>query len=137
MFENNGKILGIKDSMEVQEYVYTLGKNGEEFYKALKDKKILGGKCEKCGKISVPPRMFCDCFGLEKLVEINGKAFIDTYTIIYYDNEGKRLENPIKLALVKFEGVEGGILAYVDGEPEIGKEVEILEYNIPLRVKIK
>ncbi|QGR20533.1 DNA-binding protein [Stygiolobus azoricus] len=124
--------------MEVYEYVYTAGKNGEEFFKALKDKKILGGRCEKCGRVFVPPKMFCEyCFGLLKLEEIKGKPIIDSFTVIYYDNDGKKLETPITVGFISFEGVEGGILAYVEGVPEIGKEVEILEYNIPLRVKVK
>lgn len=136
-WDKSANSIQVKDNMEVFGYVYTAGKNGEEFLKALKDKKILGGRCEKCGKVSVPPKMFCDCFGLQKLEEIKGKPIIDSFTVIYYDNDGKKLETPITLGFISFEGVEGGILAYVEGVPEIGKEVEILEYNIPLRVKVK
>ncbi|MEM4372343.1 MAG: zinc ribbon domain-containing protein, partial [Metallosphaera sp.] len=52
-----------KDVMEVERYVYTAGPDGEKFLRGLREGKILGRKCPRCGRIYVPPRMYCeDCF---------------------------------------------------------------------------
>jgi len=44
-------------------YSYTAGQALSVFLNGLKEGKILGRKCNKCGRIYVPPRMYCeDCF---------------------------------------------------------------------------
>ncbi|AEB95903.1 MAG: Zn-ribbon domain-containing OB-fold protein [Metallosphaera sp.] len=123
--------------MEVEKYVYTLGMDGEEFLLGLKKGKILGRKCPKCGRVYVPPRMYCeDCFRQnDSYVEVS-EPYLDSFTVIYYDDEGNKLESPLVIGLVRFRNAKGGLLAIVDGVPDIGKNVEILEYDIPLRVKV-
>ena len=132
-------LLTWKDKMGAEEYVYTTGVAGEEFFNGLKQKKIIGSRCPKCGKVYVPARLYCeDCFVKTNFIEVNEKAYIDSYTIIYKDDEGNKLEKPQIIALIRFGNTKGGLLAYVvEGEVEIGKEVEILEYKIPLIVRVK
>ncbi|AWR99239.1 Zn-ribbon domain-containing OB-fold protein [Metallosphaera hakonensis] len=122
--------------MEVDRYVYTLGIDGETFMQGLKQGKIIGRKCPKCGRVYVPPRMYCeDCFIENKdYIEVH-EPYLDSYTVIHYDNRGARLE-PLTIGLVRFKGVSGGLLALVDGKPEIGRKVEIESFDIPLRVKV-
>ena len=57
----------------------------EQFYKFLDQKKLMAGKCLKCGKIHLPPRPLCDnCFGEEfEWVNISGKGKLVTYTVIH------------------------------------------------------
>ena len=57
----------------------------EQFYKFLDQKKLMAGKCLKCGKIHLPPRPLCDnCFGQEfEWVSISGKGKLLTYTVIH------------------------------------------------------
>ena len=45
-------------------YVYTAGRAGETFFKRIKDKwEFVGYRCERCGTIYLPPRIFCErCF---------------------------------------------------------------------------
>lgn len=133
------KLLSWKDVMEVEEYEYTAGVAGEEFLKKLSEGKILGAKCPKCGKVYVPARLYCeDCFVKTEFTELKEiKPYLDTYTIIYADNQGNKLEKPQVIGLVRFKGTVGGILAFVEGEPRIGSEVEILQYTIPLTVRLK
>ena len=54
----------------------------EQFYKFLKQRKLMAGKCLKCGKIHLPPRPLCDnCFSQEfKWVTVSGKGKLLTYT---------------------------------------------------------
>lgn len=134
------KLLTWNDIMQAEEYVYTVGLAGEEFFNGLKQRKIIGSRCPKCGKVYLPPRLYCeDCFVKNEYLELNdAKPYIDSYTIVYKDTEGERLKIPQTIALIRFQKVSGGLLAFVsEGDVEIGKEVEILEYKIPLVVRVK
>jgi uncharacterized OB-fold protein len=57
----------------------------EQFNKNLLQKKLMGGKCRKCGKIHLPPRTLCDnCFSKEfEWVEVPSKGKLSTYTVIH------------------------------------------------------
>ncbi|MEM0373555.1 MAG: Zn-ribbon domain-containing OB-fold protein [Sulfolobaceae archaeon] len=133
------ELLTWKDAIELEKYVYTAGVAGDIFLKKLKEKKITGAKCEKCGDIYVPPRLYCErCYVKTNFIELDQvEAFIDSITIIYKDKYGNKLENPIKLALLRFKGYKGGLLAIVEDEADIGERVEIISYEIPLRVRKK
>ncbi|ARM74722.1 Zn-ribbon domain-containing OB-fold protein [Acidianus manzaensis] len=131
-------LLNWKDVMETEEYDYTAGVAGEEFLKGLSEGKIIGGKCPKCGKVYVPARLYCeDCFVQTEFIEVKEKPYLDTYTIVYKDDQGNKLEKPQVIGLVRFENVNGGLLALVEGNIKIGSEVEILQYGIPLVVRLK
>lgn len=57
----------------------------EEFYKAISQKRLMGGKCKKCGKIHLPPRPLCDkCLSKEfEWVELPKTGKLLTYTVIH------------------------------------------------------
>ncbi|MCI2415768.1 MAG: Zn-ribbon domain-containing OB-fold protein [Candidatus Aramenus sp.] len=119
-------------------YSYTAGQALSKFLLGLKDGKILGRKCPKCGRVYVPPRMYCEKCFVENVdyVEV-ANPYLDAFTVVYYDNEGRKLDKPVTLGLVRFEETVGGLLAYVEGEPRLGGRVEIVAYDIPLRVRVK
>jgi uncharacterized OB-fold protein len=110
---------------------YTAGIAGERFFREIKDHaRILGTRCEACGLTYVPATMFCErCFAeLEEWVEVPSRGRVFTYTVLYRDLDGERLDPPAILAYVKLEGVDGGLVHYI-GETEknlvhIGLEVE-------------
>ena len=92
---------------------YTYGIAGERFFREIKDNaKITGTKCQNCNLIYLPPRIYCErCFeGLEEWCEIENKGEIYTYTVGWVDLDGARLGEPIILALVKFDGIYGGLV---------------------------
>ena len=95
------------------DYQYTHGIAGERFFKELKENaRILGTKCKKCGCVYVPPRLFCEqCFEkLDDWVEVNTKGKVHTYTIAYIDTDGSRLKDPVVWAMIKIDGVHGGLV---------------------------
>ena len=95
------------------DYAYTLGIAGERFFKELKENgRIMGSKCRKCGKIYVPPKLYCEeCFEkIEEWVYVGTKGKIYTYTVVYLDEHGKKLEKPTIYALIKFNGAYGGLI---------------------------
>ena len=95
------------------DYVYTLGVAGERFFKELKEKgRIMGAKCPRCNTVFVPPRLYCEeCFAkLDEWVEVGKEGAVHTFTIATIDIDGSKLEKPVTYALIKFEGVHGGII---------------------------
>ncbi len=114
-----GRIVDIRHvegKMEVEEYIYTPGIAGLELAKALIEGKILGVKCD--GKVYIPAKTFCPDFTRGELVEVEGSWTIETYTIIYEDMYGRKLEKPQIIALLKLENVEGGLIHYVNVDPK-------------------
>ena len=104
--------------MEVTEYIYTPGLSGVEFAKALRNGRIVGSICKS--KVHVPPRTFCaDDYSKEQgFVDLTNKDwFVVTYTIIYADFYGNPLGKPKVVAVLKPREVEGGLIHYVDVDP--------------------
>lgn len=97
--------------MEAQ-YVYTSGIAGDKFFTELKKGRILATKCTKCGKVFVPPRMYCeDCFcELSEWVEVPNKGKVDTFTVVHVDRDENRLENPEIWAFIRIEDTDGGFV---------------------------
>jgi uncharacterized protein len=95
------------------EYHYTGGVAGEEFRRELKENgRFLSSKCANCKTVYIPARMFCpSCF--VEIKENNPLAklgFVYSYTTVSHNRAGEPLNEPLTLALVKFEGVKGGIV---------------------------
>jgi len=57
----------------------------EQFYKFIKDKKIMAVKCTKCGSTYLPPRPMCtNCLSKELTwFELEKTGKLVTYTVIY------------------------------------------------------
>ena len=95
------------------DYVYTLGLAGEKFFKEIKENgQISGAKCKHCSIVYVPPRIYCErCFNkLGEWVNVGTKGAVFTFTVAYIDINGAKLKEPIIYALIKFAGVEGGLV---------------------------
>lgn len=114
------------------EYVYTMGRAGEEFFRAIKDEgKFIGARCDACGILYVPPRIYCErC--LDRLegnyVEVSSRGTVYTFTLCYESMDGERYDSPHILAMVKLDGTDGGLVHYIGevspGEVWIGMPVE-------------
>lgn len=95
------------------EYHYTAGVAGEEFRRELKDRgRFLVSRCAKCKNIYLPARMFCPkCFvEMKETRPLEGGGYVYSYTNVLRNREGKMSSWPVTIALVKFEGVIGGIV---------------------------
>ncbi len=101
--------------MEVESYIYTPGRHGVEFAKALKEGKILGMKCGKT--VIVPPKTFCPDFTEGELVEVKGPWRVQYYTVIYETIEGEKLGEPVIVAVVKPDDADTGIIHVVRADP--------------------
>ena len=77
----------------------------EQFYKFLEQSKLMAGKCQKCGKIHLPPRPLCNkCYSQEfTWVEIPGKGKLVTYTIIHIAPHQFQHLAPYAIGIIKLE----------------------------------
>ncbi|MEW5760384.1 MAG: Zn-ribbon domain-containing OB-fold protein [Candidatus Thermoplasmatota archaeon] len=100
-----------------------------DFADYLRDKKLKGTKCKKCGEKYFPPRGDCvKCLSSDiEWIDYSGKGKIVTYTKIYAAPTGFTDIAPYTIGLVELE--EGGrLLAWVEGinEIKIGMDVKVV-----------
>ncbi len=111
---------------------YTYGIAGERFFREIKaNGRIMGAKCSSCNLTYVPPRIYCErCFSeLTEWLQIPDRGAVHTFTVSHVDLDGNRLDEPLIVAFVEFDGVHGGIVHRLgEVEPDqvyIGMPVEM------------
>jgi uncharacterized protein len=104
---------------------------GEEFRRELKENgRLLTSKCPECKTSYLPARMFCpSCFVETKDRTTIGKpGYVYSFTAVSGDKSGNRTTEPTLVALVKFDGVTGGIVHRLEADGiekvKIGLKVE-------------
>jgi hypothetical protein len=87
------------------------------FVKGLKDKKILGRKCPKCGTVYVPGPTYCrKCFiDIDQIVEVGQEGVLDAFTVNLSDIKGNPLEHPYITCTVKLDGSDSYLLGILEG----------------------
>ncbi|MCW4018184.1 MAG: Zn-ribbon domain-containing OB-fold protein [Candidatus Bathyarchaeota archaeon] len=77
----------------------------EQFYKFLSEGKLMAAKCQKCGKIHLPPRPICDnCYSQDFVwKEVSGKSKLLTYTVIYVAPAQFQALAPYAVGIVQLE----------------------------------
>lgn len=86
---------------------YAVGK----FLEGLKNGKILGVRCKKCGRKLVPPRAFCElCFvPVDEWIELKDTGTVNTFSLSYVSMDVKRLKEPEIPAVIEIDGASPGI----------------------------
>ncbi|RLG52551.1 MAG: nucleic acid-binding protein [Thermoproteota archaeon] len=94
------------------DYIYTLGRAGEKFFRGLKEGKIVATRCRKCNLTYLPPRIYCEhCFSeLDEWVELLDEGYIEAFTVLTVDADGNKLDPPEVIAFIAFDGVTGGLI---------------------------
>ena len=82
-------------------YHYVAGDYRARYLRALKDKKILGSKCSKTGKVFVPPLVsspesFAPC---DEFVEVADRGVVTTFCIVNIPVIGRNLETALRRRL--------------------------------------
>ncbi len=84
-----------------------------KFLNALKNKKILGNKCPKCGRIQLPAREVCaECrVRVDEWVEVGPKGQVRYMEYVYYASPdpltGETRETPYGMANILLDGCKG------------------------------
>ncbi len=102
----------------------------EQFYKFLKEQKLMAARCLKCGKIHLPPRPLCDnCFSQDfEWVNVSGKGKLLTYTVISVAPKQFQALIPYAVGIFQLEGnlkIPGMIQSLTQEQLEIGMELTL------------
>jgi uncharacterized OB-fold protein len=100
-------------------YHYVAGDVRARYLRALKDKKILGSRCSKTGKVFVPPLVnspesFAPC---AEFVELPDRGVVTTFCIVHIPVIGRNVELPYVAASVALDGADISIYALVQECP--------------------
>jgi uncharacterized protein len=121
--------LGVLTDHIPLQFKYTAGVAGDRFLQLLKQGKLQASRCEKCNKLYLPPKIFCkECFSqLNEWKDVpEDSAYLYSYTLVRKkEKDGRETAKEI-IAIVKFDGVDGGILGKLRSsreEPRLGMRV--------------
>ena len=95
----------------INEYLQTYGGVSRFFREVVENQRLMGTKCQGCGKVWCPPRLFCsDCYGDTEWVELSAQgtvmASIDVYYVPANYSLHDYLDLPYVLALIKLDGAD-------------------------------
>jgi uncharacterized OB-fold protein len=102
----------------------------EQFYKFILQRKLMAGKCKKCGKIHLPPRPLCNnCYSQDfEWVEVTGKGHLLTYTIIHVAPPQFQAMAPYAVGILQLENglkIPGKISGITSDQLKIGMALSI------------
>ena len=106
----------------------------EQFYRFVGEKKLMGAKCNRCGRILVPPRPVCPNCLSEDLswLQLKNRGKLLTYTVIHVAPKSFQHMVPYALGIVELEpGVRlpGVIQGVKHEEIKVGMELEV-DFNV-------
>ncbi len=121
----SGSVLLTEYSTDLK-YSWASGVAISKFLNELKNGKIVGRKCNRCDRILVPPRMFCEeCFRLtDSWIYTKDTGTVNTYSIAYVGTDASRLKEPLYIAVINIDGASPG-MGFLHLLNEIKSEKEI------------
>jgi len=99
-------------------YAWDTGMGYGRYFAELKKGRIVGTKCNKCRRVLLPARVFCEwCFRtVDKWVYLKDTGIINTFSIAYTGSMAERLKEPVIPALVEIDGSGGVAIMHLIGE---------------------
>lgn len=112
-------------------YAWATGIAIGRFLEGLKSGQILGTRCDHCGRVVVPPRIFCEwCFKrTESWVKLPDTGTINTFSISYITADTTRIKKPIIPAVIEIDDTSNAGFLHLVGD------VEPDEVRIGMKVK--
>jgi uncharacterized OB-fold protein len=113
-------------------YAWDTGAAVGRFLAGLREGRVLARECRQCGRVLVPPRMFCEeCFRpTDRWVEVQDSGRVNTFSICWVAWDMQPLDEPELPAVIEIDGASPGIgIMHKLGEVEpdavhVGMEVE-------------
>lgn len=114
----------IRDIIKIN-YKYTMGGQSRFFLELMNNKKILGTKCKKCGKIWLPPRKNCsDCYMSTDWVEINHTGVIEVSTIVWFTTSAFIKNIPYATGYIRLDGADTALLQGIFSENLVPSKIK-------------
>jgi uncharacterized OB-fold protein len=121
-----GKVPAVRHRPRIR-YLWSAGVAMSRFLEGLKKGKIVASTCEKCGRIMVPPRAFCEeCFKpVDGYTAVKDTGTINTWSVSYVAGDASRIKEPILVAVIDIDGASEGMgLLHLLGEIEDWKQIK-------------
>lgn len=101
--EDMYRLPGLVEYKPKAKYNFTSGQAQGRFLEGLKRGKIVGVKCPRCGRIYIPPRMYCEyCMSpTSELVEVSGEGEVHTAVVSYISTFRERIDRPEIIAVIR------------------------------------
>jgi uncharacterized protein len=102
---DNGEVLVTRYVADLK-YDWASGVAVGRFLRELKNGRIIARKCNHCGRILVPPRMFCeDCYrDTDEWLYVKDTGSINTYSVAHVGTDAHRLADPLYVAVISIDG---------------------------------
>ncbi len=102
---DNGELLITHFNADLK-YSWASGVAVGRFLSELKNGRLIARKCNRCDRILIPPRMFCeDCFrDTDEWVYVKDTGTINTYSIAHVGTDAHRLTEPLFVAVINIDG---------------------------------
>jgi uncharacterized OB-fold protein len=121
MEEPRKELIKLESGEMEQPFKWSAGIHGSKFLTEIRDnKRFVGIKCPKCGKVYVPLRRVCGpCFAeLTELVPVSDEGEIITFTVVSFGfvdpSTGQQKPVPYGYAAIKLDGADTYLLHFVD-----------------------
>jgi uncharacterized protein len=107
-------------------YAWASGVAISRFLYELKRGRIIARKCNKCERILVPPRMFCeDCFRTNDMwVFVKDTGVVNTYSISHVAADASRIKEPLYVAVINIDGASP-LMGFLHLLGEVSSEKDI------------
>jgi uncharacterized OB-fold protein len=98
-------------------YRIAYGQTWTRFFEGMKEKKLYGTKCSKCGRVLVPARSFCPrCFvDTSDWIEVSQTGTLQAFCYTNYRYYGQAIDPPYVTALIRLDGTEVNFVHLVGG----------------------
>ena len=124
----------ITKGMVRAEFNFWVGIVMDKFYDGLQEKKFIGTKCSKCGKVFLPPRNRCgDCFAkAEDFIDLPETGILKNFTVTNYkitERKSRTVKKDQIVGLVQIDGADTAMIV-----PVININPEDLKIGMKLKV---
>lgn len=92
-------------------YAWDTGEAMSRYLKELKGGRLIGRSCRQCGRVMIPPRMFCErCFRpTDEWVPLKDTGTVNTFSLCYVSWDVRRLKTPEIPAVIEIDGASPGM----------------------------
>ena len=118
-------------------YRHAAGETGSHFFRALRDKRLLGRRCPACRRLLLPPRGFCDrCFvPTGEWLPVEHEGVLEAFTVVAQKFTGLP-DPPYVVAYARLRNADTAMVNYLRGIDlgDVRAAAQRLAIGMPVRV---
>jgi len=105
-----GKVFSVSYAPQLR-YAWDTGEAIGRYLQELKQGRLIARSCHQCGRVMIPPRMFCErCFRpTDEWVYVKDTGTIITFSLCYVSWDVRRLKQPQIPAVIAIDGASPGM----------------------------